>query len=576
MPTRHRNLSSLAGRILRKGGKVAAQRDFGLTAEQRDEFLQCSPSLGSLGFARFCEQHIRIYDPALRRDVPLRFFDGQRRIVPDLVAGVWILALKGRQVGFTTLIAAFVVWRMTTRNAFTAAIVFHQRQYAEDFIDLIRYMHDRLPAWLQKRVTRANKSRFRLGKKSEVRAIVGGSKAARSIAADLIVIDEASRVDKLEATMQAVIATVDVAQGQIIELSSSAGPQGHFYSAWVDTFGEHGELIAEHPNGVGPTGFKPFFIHWSERPGRDAAWYAREELRLRKLAGPTGMKQEHPNNPQEAWEHAAGRVYPLFTRERGCVGKIGIPDTADRFRAIDFGQTDSPFVCLWCAHIKGPTGLLVSPDCPNTIREMYSYRWDDENPNQPYDDFDHCPDALRYLVVTFPHVTGLVYVYRELYVTDSVKKGWNVFKEIETVHQMSGWQRAAPPAREKWEPTEDGELYYGTVADRSWPLVIATFAASGIPCRGHEPIVGRKSIKGPGLKTLTDHPRREIVEGIARLSMFIDGSERIDMLIPVTRESLALAEFYQPGLPGHRITESLRQRRTREYARRLLMRSGSR
>src|SRR3990172_542842 len=145
-----------------------------------------------------------------------------------------------------------------------------------------------------------------------------------------------------------------------------------------------------------------------------------------------------------------------------------------------------------------------------------------------------------------------------------------------SVERRGGGRGAARRAREKWEPTEDGELYYGTVADRSWPLVIATFAASGIPCRGHEPIVGRKSIKGPGLKTLTDHPRREIVEGIARLSMFIDGSERIDMLIPVTRESLALAEFYQPGLPGHRITESLRQRRTREYARRLLMRSGSR
>jgi len=503
-----------------------------LDDEQYEELRACSES-----FVHFCERWVYVQDKVTKRDELFNLFEGQRRVVPEMVAGRWLCLLKGRQLGLTWLCAAFVLWCLLFRTSFTCVVINQEKQYAQDFIWRVKFMYDRLPVWMRKQITKKDSTRLKMeagGNQGDLRAVVGGEKGARSVTADLVIVDEASRVDDLEATLAAIQPTVGDSGGQIVLLSSSAGPQGVFYECWKDSYGLDGEKRGA--DGVGENRYMPIFLHWSERRGRDQAWYDREAQALNKIS-PVRMKQEHPENPQEAWEYASGRVYPLFTRAR-CVGTMEIPTTAELYRAIDWGQTDSPFVCLWIAHIKGPTGLLVSPECPELIREMLSYRYNDDRPDEPLKEDDHGPDALRYAVTTFrTAMTGLVYVYREFYLRDSVEKGWNPIDEIDKVHEMSGWQPSPPDHRTKYERGPTGEVYVNSVADRSWPSIIKLFCAHDLPLVPHKAMHKKKR---PKEGVLTENPLKERLEGIRRLSVFVDGSRDLDKVIPITREEQAL------------------------------------
>jgi len=526
------------------------------------EYNACHPRNGAAGFERFCETYVTIYDRETKKDIKLDLFESQSMISGRLVAGIWLVLLKGRQLGLTWFIAAYVVWRITYAKQLTVVVVNQQKDYAKDFIKRVKYIYDRLPVWMRKEITTDNKQELNwgaLGNNIVLRAIVGGEKAARSMTVDLAILDEGSRIPELDATMAAIQPGVESAGGQIVALSSSAGPQGYFYESWQGSYGEDGENIR--PDGTGPNGFCPIFIHWSKRRGRDEAWFAKESERLGAIS-PVRMKQEHPDTPQEAWEYASGRVYPLFRRDH-CVGDIVCPLNTERYRAIDWGQSTSPFVCLWVAHVPGATGFLVSPNCPNTIREFFAYRWDEDNPDEPLKKDDHCPDAVRYVATTF-NLTGLVYVYRELYLPDSVEKGWNIMNEIEQIHRLSGWEPAPRDVRHKWQRGHVSEAYEGTAADRSWSKAIATYCANDIPCRGHK-IISRKEVTG---KLLTDKPLTEKLEGIRWLSALIDGSVDLEKRIPVTRERLAMEALQQSRMT--RRASGLESRSLALYARGLL------
>src|SRR3990172_9246702 len=89
-------------------GEVRAHEERILSPEKAAEYWACHPKHGAAGFERFCDQHILIWDRELARDIKMDLFDSQRTISGDLTAGTWLVLLKGRQLGLTVLLAAFV------------------------------------------------------------------------------------------------------------------------------------------------------------------------------------------------------------------------------------------------------------------------------------------------------------------------------------------------------------------------------------------------------------------------------------------------------------------------------------
>ena len=530
------------------------------------EYMRCHPMRWESGFVRFCERHAWIQDIQAKRTVRFKLWPGQRRMVPDLVAGQNLSALKGRQVGWTELLVVWALYNAIFHLLFKVAVYNQEIQYAYDFIRRVNWVINRLPAYMRPTKTKDTESRIMFGagsKDCDIRAFVGKAAAGRSFTGHLAIFDEAAYIEEFAAALTAIEPALagdeHSSGGQIIVLTTSSGPTSEWAAHWKATYGNHGETLDD--NGIGPNGFKAIFIHYSERPGRTKEWHAGEVRRLEKISK-VAPKYEYPETIEEALEYAEGRVYPLFTRDRN-VGDIKIPKFAKRCRAVDWGETVSAFVVLWMAYIKGPPGFLVSPSCPNMINEMLGYRFD--KAGRPIKKKDHTCDAIRYAIVAHD-MKGLVYVYRELYIEDSVARGWNPLTEINLIHEMSGWERADPESRKRYVPGVDGEEYrLPTVADRSLGKMINLFEEWNIPCIP-SPTIAKPKQKGTGL---VDKTQWELVEGIRQVATLIDGSMDMDRFHVVTREQRALHVYARTRRPG--VTTGASERQSIALARSILL-----
>lgn len=579
--------SSGLRRLRRAGGRIIGRR--GSVSQERLERYSPFGEDPEAAFSRWCAEQVQVIDKERTPPVhvPLELWPGQRAIAGMLVHGTWLLILKGRQIGMTTYMAGYVLWRMLFHGTFLAGVVFQEALYAQEFkvrvLDVLEHIDEDLRGTVRRERDNVRHLVLRRldGQKSELFCFVGGTAAARSFTGDLYVVDEAAYVEALGPTLAAVQPSLAGSErrtrpGQCIALSTAPpAPAGDYFDLWQATYGGHGELLDPETR-IGPTGFRPVFMHWSGRPGRSAAWHAREcEKVCRATGNPVAGKREYPETPEEAFEHAAGRVYPMFTRDR-CVGRLDpIPRSAVRYRAVDWGETRSAYVVLWIAHIPGPAGFLVSPDCPNTIREFLAYRLDEDPPYDPLDEDDHCPDAVRYAVVTF-RLRGLVYVYREVYRTELIQRGWSLAKMAQEVHELSGWEEAPPDVPGYFQPTRFGEEIRSTVADSAQLLAIAEFNKYGIPTVPSKKAgLRRKPRKGEARQ---DKPRTDRLEGIRRVSELILGTEGLEKFAAVTREQESIDALLRDQAEQRRVPHSvdLKTAQRQEMARTLLKRQRER
>lgn len=155
---------------------------------------------------------------------------------------------------------------------------------------------------------------------------------------------------------------------------------------------------------------------------------------------PVNFGWDYPLTLEEAFGQKAGRIFPNFRIEKHV--KYLPADhpwgaRAYKTRWIDWGGSENhAFVCLW-AHVDPdqPSGLVVSPECTNLIRQMETYARDPKTGRRIKDKDDTC-DALRIGIATFS-VEGLCYIYREYYTvnpSDSIPS--TLAKRI---HRESRW-----------------------------------------------------------------------------------------------------------------------------------------
>lgn len=450
-------------------------------------------------FVYFCEQYVWVEDKESQQPIRLTLYECQKRVARQLVAGDWLWVLKARRLGLTWLLAAYAVWLITCKLNRSVCVLNQSKEYAQDFLDRVRFILDKLPAELSHERGIDSKTRLQLlSSGGEVRSLACTKRAIRSLAADLVIFDEGAYMDLLKTARMAAQPAVETSNGQIVGISTSSGPAGDFYEVW------------EYAS-AGKSRFKPVFLHWKEHPKRDAAWY--ERTRVENASDPLYMKREYPATPEEAFESATGRVYPLFVRSDKFIKAIAVHADWKRYRAIDFGGVD-PFVCLWGAVVPGDgSGLTVSPDCPNLIRELLAYSYDEKG--APLDENNHACDALRYMVIT-PGLNGIVghlHIYREMYVPNSSALGLSLPDLARRIMDESHEMRTQHTYHMGPIAISEPVKYELTVADRSRPDSITLLNQMGIrPCGGQKHLQGGRG--------------GEIEQGIARVNALICGSAK--------------------------------------------------
>lgn len=478
---------------------------------------------GAAGFVRFCRLYAKIEDKERREAVPFALYPAQEQVADKLCRGLWLVILKARQLGLTTELVAYCVWRIVTIPNYTIYVMNQDRAYAAEFLKRFMAVLKALPTWMQPTPTKQTESLIEFKKHGDgcsIRIVAATENAARSATADLVIFDEAAYIEWLREALQAATPSVEHAKGQIILLSSSDGPSGAFYDTWM---------------GAPGNGFTTIFLPWSAHPNRDQAWYEREKSK--HLRDPLHVAREYPSTAEEAFSAGPNRLYPLLTADRHRV-KVAIGADWKRYRGIDWGWSGAHlFVCLWAAH--DPTSLprlTIDPDCVETWRMMLAVSRDPDT-GKPIDEEDHAPDVARYLVGTFGLV-GHVHIYRELVVRNAAERSPS--KLAADIHKLSGWrfpETADPSDIGKYEQGS-GEKYEGSCADKrggGWIKQFNDWGLGLIPHTAPDPRqIGRTESIG------------EVEDGIAAVQLLIAGDALPRSPDPPTIEEWAKKQLRTP------------------------------
>ena len=236
------------------------------------------------GFVAFCAELVHIKHPQGRRLLRLR--QEQIAVARSYIAADKTIALKARQIGFTTVTMAFCLWRALLWDEWDTILLNSTERNAQYNLGMASFAYDAMDPWAKAHLPQRkdnNVARLTFDNGSRIESFPSNNNPARGRTARLMILDEWAFMPNPDEAWASIEPAADVG-GQIIVLSTANGWGNMFHQFWQRATS-------------GDNGFAPLFFPWSAVPERDQAWYEakRRELPEWQLA------QEYPSDPDEAF-----------------------------------------------------------------------------------------------------------------------------------------------------------------------------------------------------------------------------------------------------------------------------------
>lgn len=264
------------------------------------EWRKCAPSTKKPkdmleGFIYFCENYWFIRHPERGR-IPFEMFEAQVETVESWLTDRYSLILKARQIGFSTLVAAYAYWLAFFYADRPILMLSRTEREAIKLLQKAKYGRQFLPEWMEFRGGPCNttQTKMEFSNGSYLESLPSASDPARGESAYLVVVDELAFLQNSDEAWSAIEPVADVG-GRVIMLSTANGEGNLFHKLWVGAT-------------AGNNRFKPLFFPWSAN-GRTEEWYEAKKQDLPEWQ----LAQEYPDNPEDAFLKS-GR--PVFNLER--------------------------------------------------------------------------------------------------------------------------------------------------------------------------------------------------------------------------------------------------------------------
>lgn len=213
----------------------------------KDEIVRCAQDP-----VYFIQNYVKIRHPK-RGLIPFKTFKYQDATIECFRRKRFNVILKARQMGFTEVTSAFIVWLMLFHPNQTILAMATKADTAKAVIKRVRTGFRYLPKWLLiSDITTDNKTSIELANGSSVKSISKSADAGRSEALSLLVIDEAAHIEGFDDIWTGILPTVS-AGGRIIMLSTPNGVGNVFHKTYEDA-------------ASGQNSFNPIKVHWWEHP----------------------------------------------------------------------------------------------------------------------------------------------------------------------------------------------------------------------------------------------------------------------------------------------------------------------
>ena len=158
---------------------------------------------------RFTLQQTIVASHTRRGLIPFKAYDYQQDLLKDFRDYRFNIILKARQLGISTISAAYVAWLMLFHKDKNILVVATKLQTATNLVKKVKAIIKNLPKWMQiSDIAVDNRTSFELSNGSQIKGSSTSGDAGRSEALSLLIIDEAAHVERLDELWTALYPTL--------------------------------------------------------------------------------------------------------------------------------------------------------------------------------------------------------------------------------------------------------------------------------------------------------------------------------------------------------------------------------
>lgn len=230
----------------------------------------------------FMKKYMKVRHPT-KGSIPFDMFPYQERCINAFINNRWSIVLAGRQLGKTTVIAAYLLWFACFKSEKYVLVASKDNDAAMDVMDRIRYGYEELPHWLKPGCVYNNRHEIAFDNDSSIKSSATTEGTGRGRSVSLLMLDELAFVKPdIQQGMWTSLAPTLSTGGQCIVSSTPNGDQDLYAQLWRDAMTFSGTK-------PGHNGFYPVAVAWDEHPDRN------EEYRQQMIVkiGELKWKQEY-------------------------------------------------------------------------------------------------------------------------------------------------------------------------------------------------------------------------------------------------------------------------------------------
>ena len=251
-------------------------------------------------FIFFCNNFAHIKHPN-KGKILFELRDAQIETARMWISNRYTIVLKSRQIGFSTLAAAYSFWiTYFWPDRFVVMLSKTERE-ATKLLGKSKYIYKFLPDWLRlagPELTQNNMLKMTFDNESVIESLPSANEPARGESVYLAIIDEMAFLPNPEEAWAAIEPIADVG-GRVICLSTAKGEGNIFFNLW-------------HGSQTGTNRFRGIFFPWSANTDRGQEWYDAQKKELPEWQ----LHQEYPSNPEEAFIRSGRPVFDIDALNR--------------------------------------------------------------------------------------------------------------------------------------------------------------------------------------------------------------------------------------------------------------------
>jgi hypothetical protein len=245
-------------------------------------------------FVHFCSTYWYIKHPERGR-IQFELREAQRETVRSWLGNRYSVVLKARQIGFSTLAAAYCFWLAYFEPDRFMVMLSRTEREAMKLLQKSKYGYRWLPEWMKVRGPRLltdHQLKMVFDNESAIESLPSSNDPARGESVYLVVVDEMAFLNNPDEAWASIEPIADVG-GRVICLSTANGSGNFFHKLWVGSQ-------------TGTNQFKGVFWAW-DAGDRNQDWY---EVKSKSLPS-WQLHQEYPRSPEEAFIKSGNPVFDI-------------------------------------------------------------------------------------------------------------------------------------------------------------------------------------------------------------------------------------------------------------------------